>query len=99
MLDKVPELSVQSLSALIKRDSKRSELDEVIADALGVDLLWLVYGKTNSSRVKTLPKRESKEISEILSILSNTDHDGHVKALTAVKFALADHVMQKQKAK
>jgi hypothetical protein len=45
LLDKVPGLSAQALSNLITRDSKRSEWDELIADALGVSILWLVYGK------------------------------------------------------
>jgi hypothetical protein len=52
LLEKVPELSVQSLSALIKRDSKRSELDEDIAKALGVSVLWLVYGHEDELRIE-----------------------------------------------
>lgn len=45
LLAKVPDLSPQALSNLIRRDSVRSEWDEVIADALGVTVTWLVYGK------------------------------------------------------
>lgn len=45
LLAKLPDLSPQALSNLIIRDSKRSEWDEAIADALGVSVLWLVYGK------------------------------------------------------
>lgn len=45
LLDRVPDLTAQALSNLIRRDSKRSEWDETIADALGVSILWLVYGK------------------------------------------------------
>lgn len=45
LLAQLPELSPQALSNLIVRDSKRSEWDEAIADALGVSVLWLVYGK------------------------------------------------------
>lgn len=45
LLERVPDLTPQALSNLIKRDSKRSEWDEAIAAALGVSVLWLVYGK------------------------------------------------------
>lgn len=41
----VPELSPAALSALIKRDSKRCELDVKIAKALGVHLAWLNSGE------------------------------------------------------
>lgn len=46
LLVRVDGLSVQALSNLIRRGSKRSEWDEKIADALGVSVLWLVYGKS-----------------------------------------------------
>jgi hypothetical protein len=45
LLCRVPDLTAQALSNLIVRDSKRSEWDEIIAEALGVTVLWLVYGK------------------------------------------------------
>lgn len=44
LIELVPDLTPANLSALIRRDSKRSEFDEQIAKALGVSLLWLVYG-------------------------------------------------------
>jgi hypothetical protein len=44
LLEKVTELTPQALSNLIRRDSRRSEWDEAIAAALGVNVLWLVYG-------------------------------------------------------
>ncbi len=44
LLDALPDLSPQALSNLIVRDSKRSEWDVQIANALGVSVLWLVYG-------------------------------------------------------
>lgn len=44
LLNAVPDLTPQALSNLITRDSKRSEWDTIIADALGVSVLWLVYG-------------------------------------------------------
>lgn len=45
LLSRVPELSTGTLSALIARDSKRSEFAARIADALGVTLVWLLDGK------------------------------------------------------
>lgn len=45
LLEKVDGLTPQALSNLIVRDSKRSEWDEKIADALGVSVMFLVYGK------------------------------------------------------
>ncbi len=50
LLDRVPDLSAQSLSNIIRRDSKRSELDVVIAGALGVSVQWLVYGEESPAR-------------------------------------------------
>jgi transcriptional regulator with XRE-family HTH domain len=41
---KVPGLSQQSLSNLVKRDSKTSEFAIQIADALGVSVRWLLDG-------------------------------------------------------
>lgn len=46
LLEKVDGLTPQALSNLIVRDSKRSEWDEKIADALGISVLELVYGRT-----------------------------------------------------
>lgn len=45
LLERVPDLTSQALFNLIKRDSVRSEWDERIAAALGVSVLWLVYGR------------------------------------------------------
>jgi hypothetical protein len=44
LLARVPGLSAQALSKLILRDSKRSELDVQIAEALDMSVLELVYG-------------------------------------------------------
>ena len=45
LYDALPDLTAQALSNLIVRDSARSEWDERIAAALGVSVLWLVYGR------------------------------------------------------
>lgn len=44
LMDRVPDLTPQALSNLINRDSVRSEWDLQIAAALGVSVMWLVYG-------------------------------------------------------
>lgn len=44
LMDRVPDLTPQALSNLINRDSARSEWDMQIAEALGVSVMWLVYG-------------------------------------------------------
>lgn len=44
LLDCVPELTPQRLSALIVRDSKRCELDYQISKSLGVTIPWLNDG-------------------------------------------------------
>ncbi|MEN9806174.1 MAG: hypothetical protein RL756_682 [Pseudomonadota bacterium] len=45
LLEHVPELSKSSLSAMILRDSSRSQWSERIADALGVNHRWLQTGE------------------------------------------------------
>ena len=61
LLTLIPDLTPQSLSNLICRDSKRSEWDQVIAEALGVDVMWLVYGKP---RAYTAPATATHHIAE-----------------------------------
>jgi transcriptional regulator with XRE-family HTH domain len=50
-------LSIQTISNLIRRDSKRSEQDEIIAKTLGVDLFWLVYGRRDTSTQYAAPPK------------------------------------------
>lgn len=57
----VPGLTPQALSNLITRDSKRSEWDLAIARALGVSVLWLVYGDdayATNGTIKAIQCRE-----------------------------------------
>ena len=51
LLDRVEGLSDQNLSNLIRRDSLRSEWDTRIASALGVSVLWLVYGADEGNNI------------------------------------------------
>lgn len=77
-----------------------------LARILGVTCDWLLTGEGQKARtpvfgrseVREMPApyefrpRHAPEVEEILALLADTDHDGHVKALTAVKFALRGHV-------
>lgn len=64
LLDAVDGLTPQALSNLITRDSRRSEWDVAIANALGVTLMWLVYGDDNECH--TL-RDSAKGVYEIMS--------------------------------
>ena len=67
LLDRVPGLSAQSLSNLIRRDSVRSELDVVIAEALGVSVMWLVYGDDQSA-IETTQPGDSSVLSDLAAL-------------------------------
>lgn len=67
LLERVPDLSAQSLSNLIRRDSVRSELDVVIAEALGVSVMWLVYGDDLSACETTQPG-DSSVLSDLAAL-------------------------------
>ena len=78
LLSKVPDLTPQALSNLIKRDSVRSEWDQAIADALGVSVLWLVYDIQNSEPPKPDPALQSPLVVAALRL----DRDPHVDRRT-----------------
>lgn len=85
---KIPSLTPQALSNLIVRDSKRSEWDEEIADALGVSVTWLVYGKEpgyGKTTVRDLPAREPDptppSIAKAIELLKATSNEGQLIAL------------------
>lgn len=88
LMEKLPGLTPQALSNLIVRDSKRSEWDEAIADALGVSVMWLVYGKEiayEKSNVRNLPTREPDalpaNIAKAIDYLKATSKEGQLIAL------------------
>lgn len=65
LMERVPELTPQALANLINRDSVRSEWDLRIAEALGVSVLWLVYGiEHNYASVGTAPNVTALEVRE-----------------------------------
>lgn len=74
LLAKLPDLTPQNLSQLIVRDSKRSEWDEAIAEALGVHVMWLVYGKTFSYLNQRDAQHANANSSSALSPLSDENH-------------------------
>lgn len=96
LLDRVDGLSVQSLSNLIRRDSKRSELDERIAEALGVSVLWLVYGTTAEATIQegsvfqlNRKTKRTLKMDEITEQLQRISDDGLMVALGKIE-ELAD---------
>lgn len=103
LLDKVPDLTPQGLSNLIARDSKRSEFDLAIAEALGESVLWLVYGigdersleglagnGKHTLLVRPMPP-DPPSISEAVRLMRATDATGRAMALGAIKGALAGY--------
>lgn len=88
LMEKLPSLTPQALSNLIRRDSKRSEWDEAIADALGVSVLWLVYGYDHSyskANVRNMPVKEPaalpSNIAKAVELLRTTSKEGQLIAL------------------
>lgn len=68
LVNAVEDLTAQSLSNIIKRDSIRSEWDEKIASALGVSVLWLVYGDSSQQKAHSLTEQESDLVSAFRSL-------------------------------
>lgn len=64
LLAQLPDLTPQALSNLIVRDSKRSEWDVRIANALGTSVLWLVYGDESEYSVEV--KQASQQQSMVM---------------------------------
>lgn len=89
---KLPSLTPQALSNLIRRDSKRSEWDEALAEALGVSVMWLVYGKDiaySRAKVQDLPVKEPEAhpepIAKILAALKGVSKEGQLIALGRIE--------------
>lgn len=89
---KLPSLTPQALSNLIRRDSKRSEWDEAIADALGVSVMWLVYGQEiaySKTKVRDFPAKEPEAypepIAKILTTLKTISKEGQLIALGRIE--------------
>ena len=75
-------LSEAALSAIIKRDSIRSEFIGQIAEALGVNVRWLVYGKGPKLREESVAtptqdrspySPEAMKLAELFDELSTAD--------------------------
>lgn len=87
LLSRIPALSPQSLSALITRDSRRSEHDVAIAAALGVNLLWLVAGEGGK-----LVETRGATANDIINIpLSPMIRDPHLACILPVHKGLSIH--------
>jgi hypothetical protein len=87
LLSRVPDLSAQALSNLIRRDSKRSEWDEVIAAALGVSVLWLVYGRdTHEYLVAEKAANYNPSLSDDEQLLIRAFREGDDTEKTVLRF-------------
>lgn len=76
LLDTIEDLTPQALSNLINRDSVRSEWDEKIASALGVSVLWLVYGKeVEPYPISTATALTANQTTGIFSLRSPQAHE------------------------
>lgn len=105
LLDRVEGLTPQALSNLIRRDSKRSEWDEAIADALGISVMELVYGKATayqhdnrSVRLSAAePEQVSRVIAEIISHANKMDQQGQWELLGQARLLERMHPNVKQR--
>lgn len=73
LLNRIPDLTPQALSNLIRRDSKRSEWDLIIARELGVSVTWLVYGQPSHGEYRSDLSNDEKHI---LSAFRAADQEG-----------------------
>ena len=88
LLDAVPGLTPQALSNLIRRDSRRSEWDEQLAQALGVSVTWLVYGRDDyQARAKVIPLQAAEPpamsglLSELVALARGLDERGQTELI------------------
>lgn len=96
LMEKVFGLTPQALSNLIKRDSKRSEWDEAIAEALGVSVMWLVYGREENyqgGEVRILTAREPlpEPINRLVAVAQSMTRDGQLVLLGRAEEMARDH--------
>jgi hypothetical protein len=80
LMDRIPSLTPQALSNLIRRDSKRSEWDTEIAAALGVSVLWLVYGidaeyAKHDTTVLTLREADAGPLNRLMQTAATLPRD------------------------
>lgn len=86
LMEAVDGLTPQALSNLINRDSRRSEWDEAIASALGVSVIWLVYGRDDAypaADVRVLNAREPlpDPLDRLLAVAQAMSRDGQLVLL------------------
>lgn len=98
LMARLPNLTPQALSNLIRRDSKRSEWDEAIASALGVSVMWLVYGSeapydTADARRLSVKSPEPLpwSILKAIDLLTHTSASGQLIALGRLEEIAARH--------
>lgn len=110
LLAEVPDLSTAALSNLIRRDSVRSEWDEKIATALGVSVMWLVYGKEpdrdityrtltaeEPTKISAFPNPMHPAVAEVVSLMNKTDELGKGMILIKVRDIAKERSLQTNK--
>ena len=92
LVDRVPDLTPQTLSNLVKRDSHRSDWERAIADALGVSVSWLVYGQEDvPSATKATPPADSAEVSKVSALMRRMTPTGKAMVLDYAAWVAARH--------
>lgn len=98
LLDRIPTLSPQALSNLIRRDSVRSEYDQLLAEALDMDLFELVYGRKAQPYPPTpgiiqLKAREKTKgpIDELMAIAENMSERGVIELIGQARMLAGIH--------
>ena len=96
-MDRIPDLTPQTLSNLVKRDSHRSDWERAIAEALGVSVAWLVYGQEDagadpqpvSGAALSLP--EPQEIAQVVALMRRMTPVGREMVLDHARVVAARH--------
>ena len=91
LLGRVPELSKSSLSALISRDSGRSQWSEKIADAIGVHHKWLQSGSgprglAAAAEVSNWNSRGSVPLISWRAVSVMDDQDAYAQAIEGAQW-------------
>lgn len=83
LCNRVEGLEPQALSAVIKRDSGRSKFAAGIAQAMGVDLNWLMTGEGEKETTRQASNNYPREIEIIISAALQAYHAGALSSALA----------------
>ncbi len=91
LVDKVPDLTPQTLSNLVSRDSERSKWEREIAESLGVTVEWLVYGDEAAISAGVVQMPEPAEIAEVSALMRAMTPAGRDMVLCCARMVAAHH--------